>query len=411
MSQLVCPLCKQPVSKSLYDKITGIWSEKQKQEKELREKKLVLKKKELELRRNYLEKEKKLRSELKEKSRKEYERKASTLKNQISKLNNKIIEINHNADKRIHQVGIQLQNKERIKYEKQLNSLKRQMVLSAKKELKLKIKERELKIKEHSNKKIVALEKNKNLALNQVTSLNKRVKDLENQLAKQKTPQVEGLLYEDKLLDALQKEFPEDKFQHTGKGGDIIQSVVYKKNIAGTMVYECKRVLKFSNSHIRQAAKAKTTRNADFAILVTNATKKGYYGFSMEKGVIIIHPAGVLSIAKLLRERIIQIFNLNMSKAERNKVIQGIIEYMESAEFKNSLENIIQIVKDEWEDMQKEVKEHFKRWTRKKDAYFNIYKEAVSVKQKTLDSITGEKSKSELPIKKFVLSLPEVKEE
>jgi len=29
---------------------------------------------------------------------------------------------------------------------------------------------------------------------------------------------------------------------------------------------------------------------------------------------------------------------------------------MESAQFKNSLENIIQIVKEEWEDLQKEVK-------------------------------------------------------
>lgn len=411
MTQLLCPLCKQPVSKSLYDKITGIWIEKQKQEKELREKKLALKKKELELKQNYLLKEKQLRSDLKEKSRKEYERKANMFKNQISKLNDKMNIINKKAEEKIRQVSIQIGKKEQIRYEKQLNLLKKQMNLSAKKELKLKIKDRELKIKEIAQKKIGALEKNKNLALNQVTSLNKRVKDLENQLAKQRTPQVEGLLYEDKLLTALKEQFPDDKFQHTGKGGDIVHTIIYKDKEVGVIVYECKRVLKFTQSHINQTAKAKSTRNADYGILVTNATKKGYNGFGIEKNVIIIHPAGVLSLAKLLRERIIQIANLNLSKEERGKVVQEIMEYMACAEFKNSLETIIQIVKDEYEDLKKEVTEHLNRWGRKRDAYLNIYKETISVKQKTLDCITGDKSKPELPIKKFTLSLPEVKEE
>jgi len=64
---------------------------------------------------------------------------------------------------------------------------------------------------------------------------------LQNQLKKQTTPQVEGLLYEDKLLEALQNQFPDDKFQHTGKGGDIIQSIIHKNNPVGIIVYECKK--------------------------------------------------------------------------------------------------------------------------------------------------------------------------
>ena len=45
MSSL-CPLCNQPVSKSLYEKITGIWADKEKKMKALKQKEIELKKRE-----------------------------------------------------------------------------------------------------------------------------------------------------------------------------------------------------------------------------------------------------------------------------------------------------------------------------------------------------------------------------
>jgi len=39
-----------------------------------------------------------------------------------------------------------------------------------------------------------------------------RIKNLETQLQNHTTPQLEGLLYEDKLIEALQKDFPQDKY-------------------------------------------------------------------------------------------------------------------------------------------------------------------------------------------------------
>jgi hypothetical protein len=426
--QLVCPLCKQPVSKSVYDKITGIWVEKQKLETKFKERIVALKTEKTNLKMLYLQREKKIRDKSKSLAALEVKRKTKSLNDKIGKISKELIENNRKAEQKIHQAIHSAELREKRKYVQQVSQIKRDLSKSAKAELNLKIKERELRLRRQleqkeakksqaSQKKINNLQKERELAIRRTVSLTKttveqqkKIEDLNNQLKKQTTPQVEGLLYEDKLLEALHNEFPDDKFQHTGKGGDIIQSVIYKNNPVGTIVYECKKVLKFTSSHIAQTAKAKTQRAADFAILVTNATKKGYSGFTIEKGVIIIHPAGVLSIAKLLRERIIQIANLNLSKTQKNKVIQEMVEYMESAQFKNSLENIIQIVKEECKDLQDEVKEHCKRWIKKRDAYFNIFKEIADVKQKTLDAITGEKTKSQLPLK-FTLSLPEVKEE
>ena len=39
MSKRKCPLCNQPVSDQLFEKITGIWREREKQERELLERK------------------------------------------------------------------------------------------------------------------------------------------------------------------------------------------------------------------------------------------------------------------------------------------------------------------------------------------------------------------------------------
>lgn len=407
MTQLFCPLCKQAVSKKLYDKITGIWSEKQKLEGQYKKKIVALKRQKTDLRDSFLQKEKNLKEKLRSRSLSEIKRKTRLLNNKIEKLNKEKGEISKKAEQKIHSAVHTIELRAKRTSEKQISKIKRELDKSAKAELNSKLKERKLKYQKEREQ---AIERTESL-IRTTAEQQKKIENLENQLKKQSTPQVEGLLYEDKLLSALKEQFPNDKFQHTGKGGDIIHCIICKNKEAGIIVYECKRVLKFSKSHVTQTWNAKRHRNADFGILVTNATKKGYSGFGMEKGVIIIHPAGVLSLTKVLREELIQIAKLRINKEQRNEVIQGIVEYMQSAPFKNSLETIVQVVIDEHEDLKKEVKEHVNHWTKRREAYLNICEEAVAIKEKTLDALTGEKPKIKMPIKKFVLSLPEVREE
>ncbi len=53
-----------------------------------------------------------------------------------------------------------------------------------------------------------------------------RITNLETQLKKETTPQIEGLLYEDNLLEALKREFPEDVMNHQ-KLYDIVEYLYY----------------------------------------------------------------------------------------------------------------------------------------------------------------------------------------
>jgi len=58
------------------------------------------------------------------------------------------------------------------------------------------------------------------------------------QLEKGSTPQTEGLEFEENLYKRLMREFPEDKVEHKGKGGDILHHAVLDSEIVGAIIYE-----------------------------------------------------------------------------------------------------------------------------------------------------------------------------
>lgn len=428
IEQYKCPLCNQPVSKQLFDKITGVWKAKQEAEKKFKLKLKELKDKKVLLENQYKSKVKKLKDQNKKKIMLEVKKKTSKLDLQITNLKKKNEEQERKTKEKIERI-IKLEHVKSEKLVKQKEAkITKELRISQKKEIaKIKKREKELtnakikleitKAQSKANQRVTKLEISRDAAYKQLSSFQKRnteqeqqIQELKKQLTKETTPQIEGLLYEDKLLKVLKQQYPKDDFKHTGKGGDIIHFVKYNNSIIGTIVYECKKVKHFQTAHIKQAAEAKLKRNADYVILVTNATKKNYGGFSIEKGVVIIHPAGLLSLVNLLRRQLVVIANLKLTKAQREKAIQETIKFIESPEFKNRLDAVIQETIDLYDSLKKEIKDHIKVWRKRYDGYKKIHQETIHVKDKTSNLLSGEKQK-ELPSKKEYPTLPELTEE
>src|SRR5260370_35355411 len=104
------------------------------------------------------------------------------------------------------------------------------------------------------------------------------------QLERGTTRQTNGLELEQKLVPRLQREFPKDKIEHKGQGGDILHLVKFNGQIAGTIIYECKRCPRINSAHVQQAYEAKLTRKAHFAVLVTTGQRKGFSGLCQTSG-------------------------------------------------------------------------------------------------------------------------------
>ncbi len=224
----------------------------------------------------------------------------------------------------------------------------------------------------------------------QIKEQTRQIRELEKQLRRQTTPQIEGLLSEDILLKELKKRFPQDKFLHTGKGGDILHELMQNGQPAGLIVYECKRVKHYSASHVQQTLDAKKKRKADFALLVTNAMKKGTQGFFTERGVVIVHPAGLLPFVSILRGQMMHIAEMKLGQRERDKAIKMTLEYLEGPQFANSMDAIVEESIKLYRDLLDEVEKHIATWKRRYSSYNKVHEEALSVKGTSKALLSGE---------------------
>ena len=385
MDQNKCPLCKQPVSQELFEKITGIWRERRIQEQALKQKQQQLAKARKEEVKQFELEKKKFKADQKAVIQKKVADQAKKFYSQLARLEAQKNKIQQQADKKI---AIAVKSAEKKAQLETREAMKAQLAESLKKGV-AKASDRQSKDLLRATRTLESTRKQMSTLQLQGLKQQEKIKYLEVQLKNQTTPQLEGLLYEDKLMEALQKDFPHDKFTHTGKGGDILQEIIFEKEIRGLIIYECKKVGHWQGAHVEQAYDAKIKRKADYAILVTNVSKKGAGGFFIEKGVIVINPGGVLAIAGILRDQIIKMTELRLTKAQKDEAIERTLKYLQGAEFKNSLELVIRKTKEMYEDLKEECRDHLKSWEKRHDSLKSVYMHTAQVQTKTTALIAG----------------------
>ncbi|HJP18732.1 MAG TPA: DUF2130 domain-containing protein [Nitrospinota bacterium] len=423
MSRCNCPLCKQEVSKSLYEKITGVWEEKEKRLADLKNKEKKLLQREKSMKIKFEEEKKKITAKEQAKLKKEIDTQKKNFQAELKK-EKEAIRKREDKIQKDYQKKIAIETNKILKQEKARREVTEKM-----------IKEKfELSTKRIINKEKTKLQKEKNMMqkrdnnqmnkykkLNQqfitlqskstvsLEKANKKIISLEEQIRKSQTPQMLGLLEEGIFLDKLKSMFPRDKFKHPGKGGDLIHHVYAREKEVGLIVYELKKVSTFSKKHIIQAFEAKQQRNADYGLLVTNAKRgKDDAGFFISKGVIVIHPSGAIVLVSILREHIIQISQLKLSKAKRAKVINSVLDYIQSPSFRNSIENIMEDTKDLYISLTKEVKDHIKSWELRLAKYRNIYSRTHKIETNAVKLLLDKKERKALPedVEITAISLP-----
>jgi len=396
-----CPLCGQTVTKVLYEKITGIWKEKEKQMSSLKAKEKSLLLKEKKLLANFEIEKKKIAQKEKAKFEKQFTEQQKLIKQERVLLKKEKSKLQSEFKKKITVETNRILKQEQEKHKVLEKTLKLQFEKSTNEKIKKENQkiEKENKLQKNRydqlNKQFRSLQ-NKNMI--DLGKANKKIKSLEEQIKKNQTPQMLGLLEEKVFLSKLQEMFPEDKFDHTGKGGDIVHYIMNKNVEVGIICYELKKVATFNLSHLTQAYKAKQDRKADYGILVTNAKRnKDDMGFSVQKGVIIIHPAGALVLVSLLREHVISVSKLKLSSEKRNKTINAVLNYIQSPVFKNGIENIIVDTIDLYNNLKKEVKNHINTWEERLDKYRDIHHQANVIESKVINLlVTDDKSKKQL---------------
>jgi hypothetical protein len=214
-------------------------------------------------------------------------------------------------------------------------------------------------------------------------------------LKRGKTQQEFGPEFEVKLVKRLRAEFKDDDIQPTkgGRGGDVLHIVKESGKVAGIIIYECKWTPRISGSHIRQTAQAKMSRHAQFAVLVTSGTRRGFNGLDAEFGVTIVAPAGVLALAGLLRNHLVEMFRAGIEKKRRTKIANQLLKFIKSPEFKNPIEEVVRTAEKLREGIREEFRWHKNDWERRWDAYGRIRWDGFAIQENLQRVFHGEAPK------------------
>lgn len=389
-----CPVCGKPLTQREYDKALGLWDEKQKHIKHLEAEQKKLRE-QAKKNKQIIEAERKRLREKEQSFRVEQEKlRAQTKKalaDQAKKANQAIKKERSRAEQRLKQQRKQVE----ASLKKQMQAQLKEGIAKGVEQQKAQLKKQEAELKKQqaeigkTKNKMAQLEKSLKLSAEKYQQANAEIKKLKEQIQKGTTPQIEGLLEEDRLLAKLRELFPQDRFEHPGKGGDIIQFVIEQGQQIGVIVYECKKVKNFDKKHIEQAKTARRIRGADFAVLVTNVfpSKKQYY--FVEKTVFVISPVSLEPITYTLRESIVSIFMLRLSNEAKSKAVQQVYDYLSSNEYSNKINDLASQLTDLGKELKTEITLHKKVWEKRYKTYQSLYIDIGAIDHKLRSLIKG----------------------
>ena len=224
-------------------------------------------------------------------------------------------------------------------------------------------------------------------------------------LKRGKTPQECGPEFELKLVKRLRAAFPSDEIRHEGRAGDVFHIVKDGRKVAGSIIYECKWTPNISGSHVQQTAKAKMSRRAEFAVLVTSGTKRGFNGLDEMYDVLIVAPAGVLPLAGLLRTHLVEMFRAGIEKKRRAKIANKLLTFIKSPEFRNPIEEVVHIAQRLRHGVEEEFRWHRNDWDKRLAAYERIRWDVWAIQENLHRVLRGEATQQMLQ-RKQKLALP-----
>jgi hypothetical protein len=234
----------------------------------------------------------------------------------------------------------------------------------------------------------------------------KKLEDEKKMLIKGTSPQEVGLCDEVILVRRLQQEFPDDKIEHAGKGGDVLHYVKFEGEITGCIVYECKHTPRISTDHVQQTALAKKTRNANYGILVTTGARKGFSGLAKDSGILVVAQTAVLTLARICRDSLVAMAKQKLSMEAKQEAATRLMDYVTSPVCSTPLEDAISQTERARGNLIKEMKQHFGDWKKRHEIYETINYD-ISHVQSNIERVLGgdEPLKLEKPERK-PLALP-----
>lgn len=164
--------------------------------------------------------------------------------------------------------------------------------------------------------------------------------------AEQGSMQLQGEVQEMALEEMLRSLFPFDQIEEVKKGvkgADLIQIVHnHLGQECGKIIYESKRTQAFGGDWIEKLKADMRSQGADLAVIVTQAMPRDMDRFGQKDGVWICNYAEVKSLAYLLRDGLLKVFNAMKSQENKGEKMHLLYNFLTGNEFRQQMEAIVE---------------------------------------------------------------------
>jgi hypothetical protein len=210
----------------------------------------------------------------------------------------------------------------------------------------------------------------------EIAKLQGKLEDFSRKLEKQTGEQL-GEEGEIDLYSALRKEFVTDRIERVGrgvKGADILLRIMDGGREAGCIVYECKNVTTWQKAYIAQAKKYHTQYDTPYVMIVSRAFPKKLRGMCVMNDVPIVEPRFAIALTSMMREGIIEIAKLRLTKVGANEKAQELFVYVTGNEFQTRFRDMSETVDGLMDFLRTEKNWHENHWAKESDLHARIQK-------------------------------------
>lgn len=165
--------------------------------------------------------------------------------------------------------------------------------------------------------------------------------------AEQWSQQIQWDIQEDDLKNALTQKFPIDYIEDVPTGikwADLIQTV--KNNLwqeSWIIVWESKNTKAWQDAWVMKLKEDKLKVNWNIAILVTTVLPKNIKTFWMVDDVMICLPEYAISVALILRDKLLSISKVEKSLEWKDLKMEMLYKYLSSEEFSSKISMMVDV--------------------------------------------------------------------
>ena len=207
--------------------------------------------------------------------------------------------------------------------------------------------------------------------------------------AEQGSMQAQGEVQELAIEEWLRHEYPHDEIEEVKKGArgaDCVQTVRHElQHACGVICFESKRTKTFQKNWIDKLKNDMRDSNADIGVIVSEARPTGYERAAMINGVWVCSYQEFKSLTIALRNQLIEISRVTRSQTNQESKVQVLWSYLQSNEFRQQVEAIVDGFTNLREELEKEKRQMNAKWKRQEKQINNVLKSTTEM----YGSITG----------------------